>query len=184
MTADALAGDGFVTIVQLKSKTDFSSRREAEIETTACLGGIIRHEKLPDGRYNFLLAGRRRVRILREIAAETLYRQAEVEILEDIPLDESEVPAAQELLGRLLRHGGVVDLASDPEVNRLFKSGVSLGILIDMISHGLELAPALKQRLLEELRVGERLAILTGALDDNRPPRLVPGTFPPGFSSN
>src|SRR3954464_5450973 len=63
MTADALAGDGLIALVQLKDGEDETAGRPA-IESVACLGRIVWHEELPDGRYNLRLQGLRRARVL------------------------------------------------------------------------------------------------------------------------
>jgi hypothetical protein len=44
-----------------------------------CMGRIIASEELPDGRFNIVLEGTNRFRILREIASDTLYRQADAD---------------------------------------------------------------------------------------------------------
>ena len=57
-----------------------------------CLGRIIQHERLPDGRFNFLLLGLKRVRVNKEIDTGKLYRMVEVEILEDVAASQPEEP--------------------------------------------------------------------------------------------
>src|SRR3954453_3893246 len=83
MTEDALAGDKLVTIVQLRPDGPGADLDRPAIETVGCLGRIVRHERLPDGRFNFLLVGRKRVRLIREIPSAKPYRPAEARILED-----------------------------------------------------------------------------------------------------
>src|SRR3954465_73596 len=83
MTEDALLGDKLVTIVQWRAPFPTEPGGEPDLEEIACLGRILQHERLPDGRFNFLLLGRKRVRLGREIPGGKLYRLAEAEILED-----------------------------------------------------------------------------------------------------
>ena len=64
MTEDALAEDRLITMIQISPPP--KGRHWAEpvpIEEVGCLGRIIQHERLPDGRFNFLLLGRKRVRM-------------------------------------------------------------------------------------------------------------------------
>ena len=79
MTEDALAGDRLVTIVQLRpaGRVDVAGRRRRS-RRSAASGRILQHERLPDGRFNFLLLGRKRVRLIREVPSGKLYRMAEV----------------------------------------------------------------------------------------------------------
>ena len=51
----------------------------------ACLGRILQHERLPDGRFNFLLLGRKRVRLGREVPSGKLYRTAFTKYTEIAP---------------------------------------------------------------------------------------------------
>ena len=96
MTEDALAGDKLVTIVQWRAPVPGHRRSSPRVEEIGCLGRILQHERLPDGRFNFLLLGRKRVRLGREIPADKLYRLAEAEILEDESTDAAaDSPAAR-----------------------------------------------------------------------------------------
>src|SRR4051794_27194419 len=99
MTEDALAGDRLITMIQISPLPSGKSWIEpVKIEEVGCLGRIIQHERLPDGRFNILLLGRKRVRISRELTSDKLYRTAEVELLEDsVPLTPEE-PARDELV--------------------------------------------------------------------------------------
>ena len=66
------------------------------IEPVVCVGRILSHEKLPDGKYNFLLQGVQRARIIRENGGgdrgdETPYRTAQLQPLEETPAPEIEL---------------------------------------------------------------------------------------------
>ena len=94
MTEDALAGDRLITMVQITPPAKGEHWTEpVPLEPVGCLGKIIQHERLANGRFNLLLLGRKRVRLLREIATEKLYRIAEVDILEDQQAALPEEPA-------------------------------------------------------------------------------------------
>ena len=70
MTADALASDNLITIVQPRVPDEDSPDRPP-LESVACLGKIVKHERLLDGRFNFLLLG------LRPIAAPWVRRRVD-----------------------------------------------------------------------------------------------------------
>ena len=90
MTEDALSGDRLVTMVQIRPAFPGSPWLEpVPIMDVGCVGKIVQYERLPDGRFNFLLLGCKRVRLKREIPSDKLYRIAEAEIMEDQEPDES-----------------------------------------------------------------------------------------------
>jgi Lon protease-like protein len=189
MTEDALATDKLVTIVQWRTPYPTDPDAIPELEEIGCLGRILQHERLADGRFNFLLLGRKRVRLGHELPAGKLYRVAQAEILEDA---NTELPQQHwvEEITRLFRavferHGVI-----DPEMIALLESHMPLGTLTDLIAHALGLPPGVKQRLLAETRVDHRSEFLVQLLR-----QIVPrgaesarvadgGEFPPRFSDN
>lgn len=106
MTADVLSGDGRMGIALLSSGWEKDYYGTPPIADVICVGEILQHEELPDGRYNFLLQGIKRARVLREERV-GLYRAAEVE----------EVPA---------EHGMDIDLTEQrAKLLRLFQTTLS-----------------------------------------------------------
>src|SRR5438552_2023140 len=57
MTADALNGDRRIAMALLRPGWERSYYGRPQIEPVVCVGKILSHEKLPDGKYNFLLQG-------------------------------------------------------------------------------------------------------------------------------
>jgi Lon protease-like protein len=187
MTADALASDGLVTIVQPRPPDEEPLNNLPPLESVACLGKIIKHERLPDGRYNFLLLGLKRVRLIREVATKKLYRTAEAELLEDEPSTEPEEPRRSELI-ELFRAIGIRQDVLDPDLATLLDSALPLGALTDVVAHALGLPPGIKQAFLDDRRADRRadglIEILRQVVD--RTPGLARElrTFPPPFSAN
>src|SRR3954464_4040637 len=58
MTADALAGDRQIAMALLQSGWEKNYYGRPAIEPIVCVGTILNHERLADGKYNFLLQGR------------------------------------------------------------------------------------------------------------------------------
>ena len=83
MVADALEGGGKIGMILLKAGWEKDYHGTPEIMNIGCMGKIERHSQLPEGKYNILLSGIHRFRILQEIGGK-LYRQAKIEILEEI----------------------------------------------------------------------------------------------------
>src|SRR5579864_5212244 len=84
MTADALAGNHMIAMVLLEPGWETSYEGAPPIHDVACLGKIVADNRLDDGRFNILLRGLCRIRIDHEMPQATPYRQARVELLEDI----------------------------------------------------------------------------------------------------
>ncbi len=184
MTEDALAGDQLVTIVQIQPIPPGAPWREPiPIHDVGCLGRIVQHERLADGRFNFLLLGCKRVRLGRELPSPKLYRVAEATIIEDQE-PASEVASRSEELIELFIHVFQQDRHLDPDLARLLKSGLSLGVLSDIIAHTLDIPASLKQALLDESRVERRAATLRTILREVLPAHDAPRRFPPPFSLN
>ncbi len=184
MTEDALAGDRQVTIIQIRPMAPGTPWTEpAPIMDVGCLGKIVQHERLPDGRFHLLLLGRKRVRLVRELDGPKLYRIAEATILEDRELEEDPDPHRKELLGLFLQvFQQSQDL--DPDLSRMLNSDLPLGILSDIIAHALDLPAHLKQSLLDETRVDHRVSTLRTVLQESLAPPVPSRHFPPPFSLN
>jgi len=184
MTEDALAGDRLITIVQITPPARGEHWTEpVPLESVGCLGKIIQHERQADGRFNLLLLGRKRVRLLREIATEKLYRIAEVDILQDLPAALPDDPARAELIG-LFRQFFESRRKLDPDLAEFLNKPVPLGLLADIIAHALDLPPAVKQRLLEENSVDRRVDAIRSVLRQVTPGEGQYRPFPPPFSQN
>ena len=185
MTRDALADDSLITVVQVRPDADWNGPDEPALESVGCLGRILRHDALPDGRFNFLLLGRTRVRLLGEAQVSTLYRQAHVEVLED------REPAEPDLLRDALIARFLEVSQPHNELSELIDQNLPPGVLCDLLTHGLGLPPAFKQQMLAEIDVRRRVESLDALLQQliGRPasrPRPRGPSIPPGppFSVN
>jgi Lon protease-like protein len=185
MTEDALAGDRLVTIVQLRGPTlgTTDALGSPPVEAVGCLGRILQHERLPHGRFNVLLLGRKRVRLVREVPTDRLYRTSDVEVLDDDYGGEPEGPRRDELI-RLFRAVFEKQRRLHPDLAARLENALSLGVLTDIIAHALGLPPALKQHLLAEPRVHHRADTLITVLRPLARAGADPRAFPPPFSAN
>ncbi len=186
MTQDALAHDQHIVIVQARPDLGFDAGGEPLIENTACLGQIITHQRLEDGRFNLLLLGCHRIHLDRELEVTTLYRQMEARIIPDIEPLMPEAPN-REVLSRLFRDAMAVAGPLDPDLDRVLQSEISLSMLTDLIAYALGLPPLVQQQLLAEPSVETRAACLIrmlrgGSAGASTPPRHPP--YPPSFSDN
>jgi Lon protease-like protein len=187
MTADALDDDKLIALVLPSPGWESDYGGKPPLHSVACLGKIIADQRLEDGRFNLLLRGLSRIRIAEEVANGKLYRTARVQLLGDVPLDDSADEARLrykllDLAPRLFPQPGKVK----EEFRKLLMGAMPIAVLGDIVAFALPLEASLKQELLEELDVGRRLAALTAHLEAHAPPPSLASDrkFPPDFSSN
>ena len=137
MTEDALAGDHLITMVQIRPAPGRAPCLEpVPVANVGCLGRIVKHERLPDGRFNFLLHGCSRVRLVRAIPTPKIYRVWEAELMEDEESDEPAEPRRGELIA-LFRQVFESQHGPDDDLTALLDSAAPLGVLSDLIAHAL-----------------------------------------------
>lgn len=101
MITDALARNRRIGMIQPQRPEE-----GAPLFSVGCVGKIADVEALEDGRFNVVLEGEARFRILRELDVITPFRQVEAELLEDPPhqtLAPSNAPALSARRGALPR---------------------------------------------------------------------------------
>jgi Lon protease-like protein len=178
MTQDALGSDQLITIIQARPHRP-ATANEPALEPVGCLGRIIKHERLPDGRFNLLLHGRHRVALARELQVETLYRQAEVELLEDVVDSMQEFELRRELVEQLKQASETY-----PELYELCRNELPLATLCDLLAHALPATPSWKQSLLSNVNVSERVSQLSQMLHALGPKSPPTRRYPPSINLN
>ena len=83
LVADALAGDRVMAMAQLEPGYEGTYAGRPRMRPMVCAGLIAWHEELEGGRYNIIIQGAVRARILEELPSERLYRQVRAAILPD-----------------------------------------------------------------------------------------------------
>jgi Lon protease-like protein len=186
MTADALASDRYIAMVLPIPGSDDDPGVPPTLHSVACLGRIVADQKLADGRYNILLRGFERIRIVKEISSKKLYRIAKATVLHEQPIeDERRARRWRKTLiekapGWFPNQGEVAE-----QFAKLLQSDLSLGALCDIIAFALPLDAEFKQVLLEELVVAVRLQLLHDFLESAKHVSYAcQSHFPPDFSTN
>lgn len=177
MTADALASDRRIAMALLRPGWTENYHGIPAIEPVVCVGEILRHEQLEDGRYNLLLMGRLRAQVLREERA-GLYRVAEVEPLDGPDRLEIDLLAHRQKLTQLLT--GESPLARQPlspKFAELLRSVIPTSEAADVIAYHMVDDLREKQLLLEEADPIVRLDRVIGLLEAAA--RTLKGTNPP-----
>ena len=142
MVADALAGDSIIGMVLLQPGHEAEYEGRPPIDAVGCAGVIIAVQELPDGRYNIVLDGFMKFRVLSEDASRP-YRLAEVEALPE-PLEVSDRALLTET--RQLLEETLSSFA--PEM-QLPPADLSDEEVVDGLSAVLRMEPAERQELLE-----------------------------------
>jgi Lon protease-like protein len=189
---DALDGDGMIAMSVLAPGWEADYEGRPAILPHVCLGKVVTHQRLPDGRYNIMLLGSRRARVIGELPAIRAFREAEVELLDDVYPAEGE-DRRTELQRELCRQFEKAlplphAIKSNAPVKQLLASDLPLGVLTDLASFALPLSTPLKRRLLAECDVDRRARLLLKALGGSvmkatRGSKAV-ADFPPKFSWN
>ena len=139
MVADAMEGDRLIAMPIFSPGWDEDYMGRPEVEPIACLGKIVSHQKLPDGRSNILLMGLHRITLLEELPPSNLYREAIAEPLPDC------YPAKDKVLREQL-HGELLEqfrTTLSGEINKLscledfLRSNISLAVLTDIVAKSL-----------------------------------------------
>src|SRR5207244_1505389 len=78
MTADALVGDRLIAMAMLRPGWEKSYYSCPAIDPVVCIGRIVSHEMLADGKYNFLLQGIARAEVVSESKGDKRYRVVEL----------------------------------------------------------------------------------------------------------
>ncbi len=164
MVMDCLARDKRMAVVGLKPGYEPVYDGKPAVYQVAGLGRIVECERLASGRFNLLLKGESRIRLDRELPADTLYRMAAGTPLAETGAEGDGVGAlAVRVTGRcrdILRAVGRPTAQMDESI-----AGAAPGTLCDRIASVVIPEADVRQALLEELDVERRLSRLAEALD-------------------
>jgi Lon protease-like protein len=174
MTADVLRSHRQVAMALLRAGWEKDYYGRPAIEPVVCVGTILSHERLADGRYNFLLQGHTRARVSREVRqGEEPYRLAELARLEEVPAPEAELAELRGRLAALLaRESYVAALPGGMQFREMLGSGgVPTATVADLLAfHALPVEQVgFKQSLLAEQDVRRRVEAVASALEAMHP---------------
>jgi Lon protease-like protein len=168
MVADAMDTDQLITMVLLKAGYEEDYEGSPEIHEIGCIGHVVHHELLDDGKSNLILRGLARVHIDSEEPHDQLYRIAQATILRDRyppggpDAVSAEVRRVTETMVEILKVVGREQDASKIATT----DGVQPGAVCDLACHCLGFDVEVKQELLCESDVRRRAAILQAWMDE------------------
>jgi len=173
MVSDAIAGDRMIGMVLLRPGWEHEYEGRPPVYQIGSSGVITHFERLSDGRYNIILRGLERFRILEEDASRT-YRRAIVERLADDGLrsdDRTVIRHLREKLEALL-----APAVSKVGAEVMNASAMGDEDLINALAQYLDLEPLEKQALLERGCLRSRAESLVELLEMKILMSRTPGT--------
>jgi Lon protease-like protein len=163
MVRDAADGPGRIAMIQPHRLDDDN---KAPLFAIGCVGEIVSVEELEDGRFNIVLLGSNRFRLLKETEVDAAYRCAEVDIT---AFDDEEPPPLSlgqraEVEREARRLGDAMGLAIDwAAVSRLDDE-----MLVNAIAQVAPFDVGAKQALLEQPSLDERADLLVQLMQFHR----------------
>lgn len=165
MVADALAGDSIIGMVTLQPGFEPDYEGRPAIYAMGCAGRIVASEQLPDGRYNIVLEGLSKFRVLGEDQTRS-YRVADVEAVPEVirAEDRAQLSERRQQLEQAL-------LSAIPGA-QLPHSSMADEVVIDALSLVAPIQPGERMNLLEAPGPLERALTLIRRLRGGPPSSL------------
>ncbi|MGH7821335.1 MAG: LON peptidase substrate-binding domain-containing protein [Candidatus Binatia bacterium] len=173
LARDVLQGARRIGMVVVRPEHVDEMPGDPPIYPIGCAGVITESQRLPDGRYNIVLLGEHRVRVVSEEPREEsrLYRVAHV-----VPLPESYPETERGRVARLraaiVNDVGIIVRHTQPDRSHAFDPELFAGVddetFVNAVSNAFAFPAGEKQALLEAENVPERYARLANALSFQR----------------
>jgi len=161
MVRDVIDGAGQIAMIQPQRLDD-----ENSLYAVGCIGEVVGVEELDEGRFNIVLLGSNRFRIVKEITEDTPYRRAEVDVgaFDDTEPDPLSLVQRAEVEREARRLGDAMGLAVDwTAVSRLDDE-----MLVNAIAQVAPFDVGAKQALLEEEALEGRADLLVQLMQFHR----------------
>jgi Lon protease-like protein len=169
MAEQALAGGRQIGMVAVPPEHVDELPGDPPVYGIGCSGVLAQSQRLPDGRYNIILSGTQRFRIISEPPRPggQLFRTAEIEPLDDPfpPAEKRRVADLRErIVGLVRRLVERTDSNRSQQVTPALFSGVDDVAFVNSLSNALTFSPPEKQGLLEAASIPARFDRLEGLL--------------------
>jgi uncharacterized protein len=164
MTREALSGDRRIIMVLLREGWEADYENNPAVHDVACLGHIETFKELDDGKFDIVLSGVRRVRLVREIQ-HSPYRLAQVRPLEELLCDDQAVEVIRRrnhLAGLFTRFTELATAGKYRAVELMPQ--LNFEALVNMVASTLNLPAREKQVLLEIDDLTQRCDVLIPVL--------------------
>ena len=184
---EAISDDQLIALGVLAQGWEVDYEGRPALEPMACLCRIATYQRTPEGTYNVLLLGVRRIQLQEELPPTKPFRVAEAKIVEDhVPPHSSaeEIVGLQQQLLMAFKRSMPKIPSSYEQVDELLGSQITLGMLADIVAYTAELNSSTKLSLLKTNNVVDRVHVLLNALSKSSQSSKARRTFPPAFSMN
>jgi hypothetical protein len=149
------------------------------VRPAVCVSQVVQHHRLPDGRYNVLLQGVCRARIVEEIPRggpeldeagpdqpPRLYREVMLEATDIGEGDEEELSIHRERIAGLLETNPLTDLKDvDTVVQHVRDSDIPVTAILELVTLSFITDPEVRYRLLASHNAEQRAEILEGEME-------------------
>jgi Lon protease-like protein len=177
MIKEVLEAEGELVIALLRVGWELNYSGNSEVHRIACLGKIENYEELEGGKYNIVVVGLHRVRLVNEIP-HSPYRLAEVEKIENMAWDENaaDVVSRRNHLGGLFARFTELATGGGQRAAELMPQ-LDFESLVNMVAATLNLPVEQKQALLEMDDVRLRCDVLIPVLQKHLEALMVVRRF-------
>jgi len=157
MISDAIDSSQWIGMVLLQPGYEEEYMESPDIHPIGCAGSLQKWDRHNDGKYDIVLRGQHRFRIVREVG-DALYRQAEVELLNNVndqPIDASS-ELYKQLIGKFHAFTSQLPLDNAQKVEMDLQDCKTLGEAVDRVAYFFDQPLHDRQHFLEELDVKKR----------------------------
>ena len=168
MTKDVLNSHGLIAMATFDGddwKTQYMGN--PTVRDHVCVGYVVKHEELDDGRYNIWLQGVCRARIVEEIDHEP-YRIVELDPTEPMPILETDLSEQREQIEQMLNDPLLKEVSAFNVIRNCLSIEISTAALIDLALMAVCETTDQRYRMLAEDSVRVRTRHLVRMLSDTR----------------
>jgi Lon protease-like protein len=169
MITRALDGPGQIAMAVYDDTQPPDEFARPALRGALCVGQIVEHQQLPDGRYTLLLHGICRARLLHELPPDEdrLYREAYLEPVGLEQIEEEEMAEHKERLYQLLSAGPLTDFTDAKALaGHLQDKEIPTSAVLEVVTCSALLTdPELRYRLLAEASVLKRAELVERELE-------------------
>ena len=184
MVADVLDGRGLIAMARFQgpvSKACYEGK--PPIRPHVCIGMVVRHQALDDGRYHILLQGVARGRIVEELPHDP-YRIARIEPIEGPHPADAELQPLRQRIEQLLCDPALKTLAAVSAIHNWLSSEIPTPALVDLASMTVSDDDESRYQMLAEPDIRARARWLTSQLESLRRTLHIAQRYGTGKSSD
>jgi Lon protease-like protein len=159
LVKDAMARDRRIAMIQPRNETAGENSKTAALFEVGCIGKVAEVEAMEDGRFNLILEGLTRFRMVRELDAATSFRQIEA-ITQEFGDDTVDEPLSIAMRGGLIDESKIFADSLGYAVDWNAVETLDDETLVNMVSQVSPFDTVAKQALLEAPTIDDRSELL------------------------